>query len=405
MKLSQLALSLFFALGCAVVHAGGETVPMFDASLDSVSVFGNTYVSTGANSSVFGNLLSGDVATTGAHSHVSGNIVSVGAATTGGGFSAVGGSIMSGGVATTGHGSTIGGSLISVGAATIGAHSKVSGNMISGGAGTTGDTSSIGGYFWTGGAATVGANAQVAGKVEALGAITLSASSITNGTGTLSAIPVLSGIPENVGTQSQQLGNAQAALKNMGLGTSLATTMTIDTTLYPGVFSAANLSTTAGITLTLDGQNMRNQSWVFNIDDYLVTGAATKIVVINADASNSIIWNTGGYASLGADASFIGTILATNYISVGANTSVTGIGTSCGGIFSATSYVSTGDGARVGGSGCSGIGSGFNIVDGVAVHNADITAIPEVSTYSMLVAGLALLGMLQYRKRRVTKKH
>lgn len=262
-----------------------------------------------------------------------------------------------------------------------------------------GDTSAVGGYVRTGGAATVGANAKVVGKVEALGAITLSASSKINGTGTLSAMPLLSGIPAHVLSESQQVSTAQAALKNMGLGTALATTMASDTTLYPGVFSAANLSATAGITLTLDGQHKGNQSWVFNIEDYLVTGASTKIVLINSDASDSVIWNSGGYASLGASATFIGTILAKDYISVGANTSVTGIGTSCGGIFSATSYVSAGDGARIGGNGCNGIGSGFNIVDGTAVRVSNIPAVPEPSIYWMLAAGLGLLGLLKHRKQ------
>lgn len=399
MKLSQLALSLFVALGSSAVHAGGETLPLLGKSLNGVSVFAHTYVSIGANSSVVGDLLSGDVATTGAHSAVTGNIVSVGAATSGGGSSSVGGNMLSGGVATTGDGSTIGGNLLSIGAATIGANSKVGGNVVADGAGTLGDSSSVGGYVRTGGAATVGANAGVVGTVEALGAITRSASSKTNGMGTLSAVPLLTGIPANVLSESQQVRTAQAALKNMGAGTALATTMTSDTTLYAGVFSAANLSTTAGITLTLDGQHKGNQSWVFNIEDYLVTGASMTIVAINTDASDSVIWNTGGYASLGASATFIGTILAKDYISVGAGTSVTGLGSSCGAIFSAASYVSTGDGARIGGRGCTEIGSGFNIVDGTAVYGRQMPAVPEPSAASMLALGLGLLGLMKQCKK------
>ncbi|MGK5011763.1 ice-binding family protein [Janthinobacterium sp. MDB2-8] len=344
MKLPPATLALLVTLACTAAQARAEGVPLFGQSLDSASVFAQTYATTGANSSVTGDIVSGDVATMGAASLLSGN-------------------------------------LLSLGAATIGANAVVRGNMLSGGA------------------ATVGANASVTGKVEALGAVTLSASSTTQGAGTLSALPLLAAIPTNVQSNAQQVGAAQAALKNMGQGTALGTTMTLDTTLYPGVFTAANLSTTAGITLTLDGQNRRNQSWVFNIDDYLVTGAATKIVLINADASNSVIWNSGGYTSLGASGEFIGTVLAKDYVSVGAGTSVTGVGSACGGIFSATSYVSTGDGARIGGNGCSGTGSGFDIVDGTAVRSIDIPAVPEPSTYAMLVAGLALLGLMRQRKQ------
>ncbi|PKV44305.1 putative secreted protein with PEP-CTERM sorting signal [Janthinobacterium sp. 61] len=338
MKLPPSTLALLVTLACTAAQVHAEGVPLFGQSLSGTSVFALTYATTGANSTVTGDIVSGDVATMGAASLLSGN-------------------------------------LQSLGAATIGANAVVSGNMVSGGA------------------ATVGANATVAGKVAALGAITLSASSTTHGADTLSALPT------NVQSNAQQIGAAQAALKNMGQGTALGTTMTLDTTLYPGVFTAANLSTTAGITLTLDGQNRPNQSWVFNIDDYLVTGAAMKIVLINADASNSVIWNSGGYTSLGASGEFIGTILAKDYVSVGAGTSVTGVGSACGGLYSATSYVSTGDGARIGGSGCRGIGSGFDIVDGTAVRSIDISPVPEPSTYAMLVAGLALLGLMRQRKQ------
>lgn len=337
MKLPPSTLALLVTLACTAAQVHAEVVPLFGQSLAGSSVFALTYATTGANSTVTGDIVSGDVATMGAASRLSGN-------------------------------------LLSLGASTIGANAVVSGNMLSGGA------------------ATVGANASVAGKVAALGAVTLSASSTTHGAGTLSAVPT------NVRSDAQQIGAAQAALKNMGQGAALGTTMTLDTTLYPGVFSAANLSTTAGITLTLDGQNRSNQSWVFNIDDYLVTGAAMKIVLINADASNSVIWNSGGYTSLGASGEFIGTILAKDYVSVGAGTSVTGVGSACGGLFSATSYVSTGDGARIGGKGCSGIGSGFDIVDGTAVRSIDIPAVPEPSSYAMLAAGLALLGLMRQRR-------
>jgi hypothetical protein len=361
MKLPPSTLALLVTLACTAAQVRAEGVPLFGQSLDGASVFAHTYATTGANSTVTGDIVSGDVATMGAASLLSGN-------------------------------------LLSLGAATIGANAVVRGNMVSGGAGTTGDTSWVGGDVRAGGAATIGANANVAGKVEALGAVTLSASSTIHGAGTLSALPLLGAIPTNVQSNAQQIGAAQAALKNMGQGTALGTTMTLDTTLYPGVFSAANLSTTAGITLTLDGQNRPNQSWVFNIDDYLVTGAAMKIVLINADASNSVIWNSGGYASLGASGEFIGTVLAKDYVSVGAGTSVTGVGSACGGIFSATSYVSTGDGARIGGNGCSGTGSGFDIVDGTAVRSIGIPAVPEPSSYAMLVAGLTLLGLKRQRK-------
>ncbi len=307
MKPSQLTLLLLAALGSTAAHAQSTAVPLLGNSFNDLTVFGQTYVTTGANSTVIGDMLSGGATTTGAHSFVSG-------------------SITSGSVATAGDGSLVGGSLYINGASSAGA------------------------------------------------------------------------TPTDMLAPSQQLGNAQAALNGMGTGTALATTMIADTTLYAGVFSAANLSTTAGITLTLDGQNKGNQAWVFNINDYLVAGASTKIVLINSDGSDSVIWNSGGYASLGAGAAFLGTVLARDYISVGANASVAGLGGGCGGVFSATSYVSSGDGASIGASGCKGPGSGFSIVDGAAVYSSNLSAVPEPASAMMLVAGLALLGLMRYRK-------
>ncbi|MFA9217856.1 MAG: ice-binding family protein [Sphingomonadaceae bacterium] len=367
MKLSSLTLTVLALLASPVLHASGSAVPLLGSSLDHVTVFAMTYATSGANSSVYGDLLSGDVATAGAHASIWGN-------------------------------------LMSVGAATVGAHGRVSGTLFSDGVTTTGDTAWVGGDVRSGGAATIGANATVVGKVAAMGAITLSASSITHGSTSLSALPQLGQFSGGVGRESAQLSTAQEALRQLGSGTALATTMTTDTVLTAGVFSAANLSTTAGITLTLDGQNRANQSWVFNIDDYLVAGAGTKIVLINGASSDSIIWNSAGYTSLGANASFLGTLIAHDYISIGAGASVTGIADHCGGIYSATSYISTGDGARIGATGCLGGGSGFNLERGVAVLQTNLPAVPEPSGYAMLLIGLALLGLQRSKRERPWQK-
>ena len=100
------------------------------------------------------------------------------------------------------------------------------------------------------------------------------------------------------------------------------------------------------MTLTLDDQGIQHD-WVFNISDYLVTGASTSVVMMNPHSGSTVTWNVGnGYVALGATNNFLGTILANQYISVGANTTVRHINTSCG-MYSAASYVSTGAGAVV----------------------------------------------------------
>ena len=83
----------------------------------------------------------------------------------------------------------------------------------------------------------------------------------------------------------------------------------------------------------------------------------------------SVIWNvTGGYASIGASATFLGTIFAENYITVGASTVITGPNGTNGGLFAHSGLISLGDGAQVGSHGV-GVGDA-NMVTGTAVADS-----------------------------------
>lgn len=144
--------------------------------------------------------------------------------------------------------------------------------------------------------------------------------------------------------------------------------------------------------------------WVFNIPTYLVTGAATKIEIVNAGAHASVIWNTGGYTTLGANTTFLGSVLSSAYISQGDGTTFT-----CGTMFSA-SYVAIAAGAAVKSTDCAatatwagsvdGLGAGLDIVNGVAVAatalpaGAGVPAATPVSapgTPALVLFGLGLL--------------
>ena len=145
----------------------------------------------------------------------------------------------------------------------------------------------------------------------------------------------------------QRVADAQYILKAMD-GTALVESLG-STTLVAGVYSATNLGTVAGTTLTLDGQGLANQTWIFNVSTILALGANTKVVLINEGEGASVLWNAyGGYASIGADAQILGTVYAQNYISVGANTIIAGPNGTNGGLFTQTGYITLGAGVHVG---------------------------------------------------------
>jgi hypothetical protein len=373
--------------------------PFLSADLSALSVFGDTYVTTGQNTQVYGSVLSGDVSTTGAGTSVTGYLVSVGAANVGASVVgesqtkvSIGSYVVSGDVATAGAGSIITGSLTSSGASTIGANAKLGGDMTSGGVLTTGDTSHVSGNVASGGTASVGANAVVDGTVKAVGLIAISASATTGTTSQLAASPLVptdltAKVKANVIMEAANILNAQTTLGSMGAGTVLDP-VTFSMTLQPGVYSAASWSPTAATILTLDGGGLDNQFWIFNITDILAFGGNMIVDLVNAGENNNVIWNvTNGYASLGDGAHVIGTILADTYIMVGANAWVTAGSGVCGGVFSQTSYVSTGDSSVIGGPGC------------IGLSQPAVAAVPEPATNALMLAGLALMGFMVRRRK------
>jgi cytoskeletal protein CcmA (bactofilin family) len=401
-----MALPLLSLLACIPSQALATAV--LGQSLQSLSILSNSYATTGASSTIFGSLMAGDVGTSGAGGYISGNFTTVGAATIGAGGSTVGGNITAGGAMTTGDSAVVGGNITAGGAATVGASSVVSGNVAAAGAVSTGAASQVAGNIASGGAASIGTGALVGGTVAAVGAVTQGVGSSVPSQTVIVTPPVdagvlVAGLADQAASNRLQVLAAQAAFARMVTTDFLGATITADTTLFSGVYGAASLTTTAGTTITLDGQNRTGQFWVFNIGDILSTGELSRVVLINGATADSVVWNSGGYASLGADSLFVGTLVASASISVGANAAATDTGSSCGGLFSALSFISVGAGARIGSNGCSGVAKGFQIDgNGMAYHEApaptDIAPAPEPSTWALLVLGFGLVGLSLRRK-------
>jgi cytoskeletal protein CcmA (bactofilin family) len=299
---------------CAVVEFMN-----YSTTLPAQTVFANTYVSAGAGSAggetVHGNILANTYVTMGAGSKVTGDI-------------------KTGTILTTGASATVEGSTWAAGASTLGASSKVYTDLQSGTA------------------VTLGASSQVQGDLEYGTVVTYGASATAGADAPNTTAPVI--IDEHQGVL-----DAQSALDSMAVTTTIAPgNIAVGTTFAPGVYDVNGLLTvTAGVTLTLDAQGT-DGDFIFNISNYLTFGAGVNVVVINGTDKTRVIWNaTGGYVSIGASANIVGTILAKEYVSTGANSSVTGVGECSGAVYSGASYVSIGAGAVIGASAVIGAGA------------------------------------------------
>ena len=286
------------------------------AQAETPLVFGSTYVSAGASSNFGGDIVANTYLVVGASTQVTGDI-------------------------KTGT------------AVTIGASSVV---------GVTGDLIAS---IDAGTAATIGANTVVTGAVNVGTALTLGAGATKGDAVSGSASDYTSGRVNDAQDYFNGLTAAEEDDRNQ-----LPTLISGDLTLYasdakphsgPVVLNASSLTTSANITLTLEGNDV---DWVFNITDMMTLGANTKIVLAENTFGSSVTWNLGGYASLGAGAEMIGTILAGGYVTTGVDSKVTAANESsntykvvdgvtfedesyCGGLFSATSYVTLGASATV----------------------------------------------------------
>jgi hypothetical protein len=94
-------------------------------------------------------------------------------------------------------------------------------------------------------------------------------------------------------------------------------------TLDAGVYAASAAVALTG-TMTLDGQGNPAAVFVFQINAALSTAAASDIHLIGDAQASNVFWQVNGAASMGASASFSGTIMAMGAITLGAGASLDG---------------------------------------------------------------------------------
>ena len=378
----SMSASALAVIGLFFVASPALAAPFLGSAQD-FAIVANTYNSGGNGSIVHGNVIAKTYASTGNGSTINGNY-------------------RSGDVMTLGDGATVNGNAESIEAGSATANTRVTGNLVVGGVGTMGDSSHVEGNFISGLDGTIGAHGVLDGAWE-VGAGSVAAASISSNKVAGDAVdtvqPYVDGVKQairdDMSNATADLIAAKATLTGMGLGVQLAPTMTVDSTFYAGVYSAASWSTTAGTTLTLDGQGQNDAMWVFNISNILAFGGVSTVELFNVGTNAQVYWNVGsaqspgGYVSVGAGADInnrthiVGVILADTYVDVYANATVhhaSAADGNCAGVYSTTSFVAIHAGAIVGGAGC----------------NPPTVTAP--ATFTMLFAGLGLMGFVSRRR-------
>ncbi|MGK0249340.1 MAG: hypothetical protein ACI910_002082 [Oleispira sp.] len=380
----------------SVVPISHAALPLeLNAPLNDLIIYSGAAITMGESSTVGGNIQVNAAATLGASSIVGGSIVA-GAAVTLGASVTVGGSVSARDAGTIGADSTIGGDLTTGDAATLGANTidgnimvdgdltagaailvgamaEITGNLRSGAAAsadlgadaivggnaqagtalTLGADAVVGGSVQAGtGAVALGVNAAVAGDATAGTSITLAAGASVGGSQSPGSIEQFTNEPKaDIDDQTAQLSQVQEELASMPYDAILPAAMALDTTLTKGVYYADALTTTAGITLEFDGENVEGH-WLINVNTFLAFGAGTKMILTDVTPGSTITWNAGSYTEVGADVELIGSFFAGSYILTGAGTTLDSIGDRCGGLFANSGAVTLGATNQIATVGC-----------------------------------------------------
>lgn len=142
------------------------------------------------------------------------------------------------------------------------------------------------------------------------------------------------GFPPGVVTGAPNVGNpaagqahtdAVAAYNEIAAraGGELVAADLIGETLLPGLYKTTGAVANTG-TLTLDGGGDPNAVFVIQVNGALAFAAASKVVLTNGAQASRVFWQVNGAGALGANAEFVGTLIAMDAVGIGNGTLVNG---------------------------------------------------------------------------------
>jgi len=162
-------------------------------------------------------------------------------------------------------------------------------------------------------------------------------------------------------------------------------------TLTPGVYDFSSSAQLTG-TLTLNAQGSGNAVFIFDIGSTLTTAANAVVSVINGGPGDSVYWQVGSSATLGASTLFEGNILADTSITLDSSAQIA-CGRALAGIVTSSGSVVLADSNNIA------INNGAACVGGYAGEAAVPSPLPEPSSFALLVLGLFGLGVAQWQRR------
>ncbi len=163
-------------------------------------------------------------------------------------------------------------------------------------------------------------------------------------------------------------------------------------TLTPGVYSFNSSAQLTGA-LTLDFLGNSNSLFVFLVQSALTTASGSSVAVSNGAPGGGVFWQIGSSATLGTSTSFLGNILADQSVTLNTSAKILcGRSIALNGAVTMDNNVIANDCAKVEG------GDDFG---SLGFSEGSVSAVPEPSTFALLLGPLVVAFVVVARRRRV----